>query len=390
MRELAVVILAAGKGTRMPPDMPKVLRPVAGEPLLAHALRTARALAPARLVTVLGHGAEEVRRAVGLGDAEVVLQLEQRGTGDAVMCAEQQMAGFSGDLLVLYGDVPLLRAETLAGLLEIHCIEENAATILTAGFTDPTGYGRIVRDERGFCVGIVEQRDLAPCQEAIREVNSGIIAFAAARLFPALHDVQPDNRQGEYYLTSVIDLLHRAGERIGTVHLEDEREILGVNTLEELREAERAHIARARAGDAACALCAAQAGAPPRGQPAGGAPTLVLVAGEHVCLKVADPPFNNGHLVLFPRRHVTSLLTLTPEERAELGGWLGRVEEALRRTYSFDAINLGYNSGAGGHLAFHVVPRWQGDVNFLPLLAGLKLVPERPERSWERLREVLE
>jgi bifunctional UDP-N-acetylglucosamine pyrophosphorylase/glucosamine-1-phosphate N-acetyltransferase len=223
MRELAVVILAAGKGTRMPPDMPKVLRPVAGEPLLAHALRTARALAPARLVTVLGHGAEEVRRAVGLGDAEVVLQLEQRGTGDAVMCAEQQMAGFSGDLLVLYGDVPLLRAETLAGLLEIHCIEENAATILTAGFTDPTGYGRIVRDERGFCVGIVEQRDLAPCQEAIREVNSGIIAFAAARLFPALHDVQPDNRQGEYYLTSVIDLLHRAGERIGTVHLEDER-----------------------------------------------------------------------------------------------------------------------------------------------------------------------
>lgn len=386
MTPLAIVILAAGKGTRMPPDLPKVLRPLAGEPLLAHVLRTARSLAPQRLVVVLGHGVDEIRRAIPLADEEVALQIEQRGTGHALMQALPRLEGFAGDLLVLYGDVPLLAAETLRELLERHALEDNAATILTATLPDPAAYGRIVRDRHGFCRAIVERRDLVGDQEAIREINSGIIAFDSEGVRRTLPRLGTNNRQNEYYLTDLIGLLRGEGGRIGTQHLRCADEILGVNTLAELAELER--IAGAREGSRAgtCPLCAAQAAAAPGTAPCQAGGRLLLAAGERICVGLAEPPFNNGHLLVFPRRHVSSFPALTGAERGELGDWLRRSEEALARTYPYDALNLGYNSGRGGHLAVEIIPRWRGDLNYLPLIAGLKLVPETPRETFDRLR----
>jgi CTP:molybdopterin cytidylyltransferase MocA/diadenosine tetraphosphate (Ap4A) HIT family hydrolase len=382
---LAVLVLAAGKGTRMPADRPKVLQPVAGEPLLAHVLATARALGPARILLVLGHRADEVRAAIEAPDLEIVLQPDPRGTADAVRRAAPALEGFAGDVLVLYGDVPLVRPATLRDLLERHRLEENAATVLTATLPDAAGYGRIVRDGRGFCCRVVEQRELAPGQEAIREFNSGIVAFRARPLFEALARVAPAPRTGEYYLTDVFGLLHEAGARIGTCRLADPSEILGVNTPEHLRQVEEAHAARAPAA-AGCALCGLA-----RRVPAGGAAppgeTLLLDAGELVLLRVADPPFNSGHLVLFPRRHVGHAAALLPDERRALAEGLQRGERLIARVYGGEALNVGWNSGTGEHLAVQIVPRWAGDLNFLPLVAQLKLIPETPRRTWERLRE---
>jgi len=387
MRGPAVVILAAGKGTRMPPDLPKVLHPMAGRPLLSHVLDTVRGLQPDRVLLVLGHRAAEIEAAVATEDVEIVLQREQRGTGDAVRASGAALAGFSGTVLVVYGDVPLLRSETLAELLELHRQENNAASILTASFEDPGGYGRIVRDTVGLCTGVVEQRDLAPGQETIQEINSGIIAFEAADLFPALRQLQPANASGELYLTDVIGLLYRSGRRIGSYHLRDAAEILGVNTLEQLYEVERVHASRLRNPAPPCELCAAARVARAAGAASGD--HLLLGSGELAGLKVALQPFNNGHLLAFPRRHVTTLLALTPEEVAELAHWVRRGESALRAVYPLDALNMGCNSGTGEHLGFHLVPRWGGDINFLPLLAGLKLIPETPARAWKRLSEVM-
>jgi UDP-N-acetylglucosamine pyrophosphorylase len=386
--ELAVLILAAGKGTRMPADLPKVLRPVAGEPLLAHVLRTARALEPARIVLVLGHRADEVRAAIGAADLEIVLQPDPRGTGEAVRLAGAALAGFDGDVLVLYGDVPGVRPATLRELIERHALEENAATLLTASLADASGYGRIVRDELGFCRAIVEQRELAPGQETICEFNSGIALFRARPLFDAVARIRPASRTGEYYLTDVFALLREAGGRIGTSHLADPDEILGVNTPEQLQRVEevRSHCAT---HPEPCELCRLAAGAPAGGCGSDAATTLLLGSGERVLVRASGEPFNSGHLVLFPRRHVTQTPSLDEAELAELTGWLRRGETLLRDLYGCEAINLGCASGTGEHLTVHLVPRWGGDVNYLALVARLKLIPETPLRSWERLREAM-
>jgi len=388
VRELAILILAAGKGTRMPADRPKVLQPVAGEPLLAHVLRTARALGPQRILLVLGHRAEEVRAAVGSDGLEIVLQPDPRGTGEAVRLAEPLLRGFEGDVLVLYGDVPLVRPATLGELLERHALEQNAATLLSATLDDPAGYGRIVRDERGFVCGIVEQRELRPDQERIREIHSGIAVFRGHPLLAALARIRPQNRTGEYYLTDVFGLLHQTGERIGACHLRDPDEILGVNTPDQLRWAEQVHARRATQA-AGCELCRlSEWSRSPAGGPDAEAAYL-LGAGERICLRVSPRPFNSGHLVLFPRRHVTHATALTPEELRELGSWLQRAEGLLVRVYGCEALNVGCSSGVGEHLGVQLVPRWPGDLNFLPLVADLKLIPETPLRSWQRLREAM-
>lgn len=388
MSELAVLILAAGKGTRMPQDLPKVLHPVGGEPLIAHVLRTARALEPVRILLVLGHRVDEVRAALAAPDVEIVLQLDPRGTGDAVRRAEPALRGFTGDLLVLYGDVPLVRPATLQGLLERHRLEANAATLLTATLPDASGYGRILRDAQGFCCGIVEQKELAPGQEAIREFNSGIAVFRADPLFRALARIVPAPRTGEYYLTDVFGLLQGDGERIGTGHLADPDEILGVNTLEQLCQVEEAHARRATEA-ADCAWCSLARRAPAGAAAAAPAEALLLGAGERMLVAVNPDPFNNGHLLLFPRRHVTLAASLDETERQELAVWLQRAENVLRQVYGAPAFNVGCSSGAGDHLTIHLVPRWEGDMNFLPLVARLKLIPETPRGSWERLREAM-
>ena len=236
-----VIILAAGLGTRMKSSLAKVLHKLDGKPLITHVCRTARALGPNRICVVVGHQAEEVQAAV---EAEVdegfcfAKQAEQRGTGDAVIAARQQFANSSGTLLVLSGDVPLVRVETLKQLIDEHESSGAACTILTVRLENPTGYGRIVRDDANEFQRIVEQRDASDEERQIREINSGIYCFESSKLFSALDRVKPENSQGEYYLTDVPAILKHDGDLV-SLHLHhDAREISGVNTRAELAEFE--------------------------------------------------------------------------------------------------------------------------------------------------------
>lgn len=237
-----VLVLAAGLGTRMKSNVAKVLHRLDGRPLVAHVCRTAAALAPGWICVVVGHQAEEVKAAVeselGPGVASFALQAEQRGTGDAVMTARDILAGSASTVLVLSGDVPMVRAETLRALIERHQSESAACTILTIKLENPSGYGRMVRGASREFVKIVEQRDATEEERQIREVNSGIYCFDGQKLFAALEKVRPENSQGEYYLTDVPAILKSAGEHIGLYEHQDAREVSGINTRAELAEFE--------------------------------------------------------------------------------------------------------------------------------------------------------
>ena len=237
-----VLVLAAGLGTRMKSNVAKVLHRLDGRPLVAHVCRTAAALAPGSICVVVGHQAEEVKAAVeaelGAGAASFALQAEQRGTGDAVMAARELLAGSESTVLVLSGDVPMVRAETLGALIGRHQSESAACTILTIKLENPSGYGRMVRGDSREFVKIVEQRDATDEERQIREVNSGIYCFDSGKLFDALEKVRPENSQGEYYLTDVPAILKSAGEHIGLYEHQDAREVSGINTRAELAEFE--------------------------------------------------------------------------------------------------------------------------------------------------------
>lgn len=245
---LNVVILAAGKGTRMYSDLPKVLHPLAGRPLLQHVVDTARRLAPARLCVVYGYGGEAVRRALPGDDIQWALQAEQLGTGHAVAQALPHLLP-EGVTLVLYGDVPLTPEATLRRLLEHAGLDRLA--LLTAHLQDPTGYGRIVRDAGGRVLRIVEQKDASSAEKAITEINTGILAAPTRRLSDWLSRLSNENAQGEYYLTDVIAMAVEEGLPVDTVHPHHEWEIQGVNTKLQLAELERVwqrNHARALAG----------------------------------------------------------------------------------------------------------------------------------------------
>ena len=235
---LSVVILAAGQGKRMKSELPKVLQPLAGRPLLAHVVATARSLRPAAIHVVHGHGAEAVRAAIAGDDVVWVLQAEQKGTGHAVA---QAMPGVPDghDVLVLYGDVPLIRAATLAGL--VARVGPDALALLSARLPDPSGYGRVVRDATGRVERIVEERDASREQRAIAEINTGVLAAPAARLRAWLGALRADNSQGEYYLTDCIGAAVRDGCSVEAVVAETPAEVLGVNDKVQLAEAEAAH-----------------------------------------------------------------------------------------------------------------------------------------------------
>ena len=232
---LQVVVLAAGQGKRMHSDLPKVLHPLAGRPLLAHAIATARRLAPARLCVVIGHGGDQVRRS--LGDAAVTWAVQERqlGTGHAVMQALPQLAE-AGTVLVLYGDVPLIAEATLRSLVEAS--SSGAVALLTQEVDAPKGYGRIVR-EGGRVVGIVEEKDATEAQRAIREVNTGIMALPRAKLAQWLAQLRNENAQGEYYLTDVIAAAVADGVAVEVRHPAAAHESLGVNSKVELAALER-------------------------------------------------------------------------------------------------------------------------------------------------------
>jgi bifunctional UDP-N-acetylglucosamine pyrophosphorylase/glucosamine-1-phosphate N-acetyltransferase len=237
-----VLILAAGLGTRMKSGIAKVLHQLDGRPLIAHVCRTAVKLEPRKVYVVVGHQAEKVQSAVeselGRGAGEFVRQVEQRGTGDAVMAAKEALANASSTILVLSGDVPLVRAETLANLLTTHEKARAACTILTVRMENPMGYGRIVRDDANAFHKIVEQKDASEDERQIREVNSGIYCFDSAKLFRALEQVRPTNSQGEYYLTDVPAIFRTNHERVALCQHPDVREVSGINTRAELAETE--------------------------------------------------------------------------------------------------------------------------------------------------------
>jgi UDP-N-acetylglucosamine diphosphorylase/glucosamine-1-phosphate N-acetyltransferase len=218
--------------------LPKVLHEVAGEPLLAWVARAARESGVGRIIVVIGKGADLVRERFAGWDFEFVEQPERRGTGDAVRRAEAQLERFEGDVLVLAGDVPLLKAETLRKLRRKHLADKAAVTVLTARLEDATGYGRIVRDGSGEFLEIVEHKDASPAQRAIDEVNSSIYCFRASDLRSVLGRIGADNVQKEVYLTDAVGLLKRSGKTVSALPAATSDEILGVNTPEELRKIE--------------------------------------------------------------------------------------------------------------------------------------------------------
>ncbi|OXM65523.1 bifunctional UDP-N-acetylglucosamine diphosphorylase/glucosamine-1-phosphate N-acetyltransferase GlmU [Amycolatopsis vastitatis] len=233
---LSTLILAAGEGTRMRSSTPKVLHPIAGRPLVEHAVRAAAGLNPEHLVVVVGHGREAVGEHLAqVGDTlgravGTAVQAEQKGTGHAVSCALATLPpDLTGTVIVSYGDVPLLDTATLGALLDEHTEAKNAVTVLTSVVADPTGYGRIVRDSAGKVTGIVEHKDATPDQAEITEINSGVYAFDAAVLRDGLSRLSTDNAQGELYLTDVLGIANGDGLHVGALVVDDPWLTEGVN-----------------------------------------------------------------------------------------------------------------------------------------------------------------
>ncbi|MGC4998047.1 MULTISPECIES: bifunctional UDP-N-acetylglucosamine diphosphorylase/glucosamine-1-phosphate N-acetyltransferase GlmU [unclassified Streptomyces] len=243
IRPAAVVVLAAGEGTRMKSATPKVLHRICGRSLVGHVLAASRELDPAELVVVVGHAREQVAAHLAEIDPQVrtAVQERQNGTGHAVRMALEELGGtVDGTVVVVCGDTPLLTADTLARLTGTHRSDGNAVTVLTAEVPDATGYGRIVRDAAsGAVTAIVEHKDATDSQRAIREINSGVFAFDGALLAQALKQVRTDNSQGEEYLTDVLGILRAAGHRVGASVAGDHREIAGINNRVQLAEARR-------------------------------------------------------------------------------------------------------------------------------------------------------
>ena len=234
-RPLEIVILAAGKGTRMRSSTPKVLHEVAGKSLLAHVLDTARALNPDRIHVVIGYGGDEVRQRLASDDIHWIEQAQQLGTGHAVQQAIPSVAN-GAELLVMYGDVPLIRPQTLQRLVD--AMPQFPLALLTAELDDPAGYGRILRDDTDSVHGIVEQKDATPQQQAIREINTGFLCARAEHLGDWLSALNNDNAQQEYYLTDITGLAHQSGHSIATAQPEDIDEITGINSRIELAQVE--------------------------------------------------------------------------------------------------------------------------------------------------------
>ncbi|HKV36522.1 MAG TPA: bifunctional UDP-N-acetylglucosamine diphosphorylase/glucosamine-1-phosphate N-acetyltransferase GlmU [Pyrinomonadaceae bacterium] len=240
-KPLNVLVMAAGLGTRMKSNRAKVLHELGGRPLIAHVVRTAQTLDPGTILVIVGHQAEEVEQAVlsEVGElASFAIQVQQRGTGDAVESARRQLEDSGSLVLLLSGDVPLIRAETLRKLIEQHRATDAACTILAVRLENPTGYGRIIRDEDGRFEKIVEQKDASEEERKVREINSGIYCFESKDLFEALKRIEPKNQQGEYYLTDVAEILNSGGRKVEVFIHTDPREVSGINTRAELAEFE--------------------------------------------------------------------------------------------------------------------------------------------------------
>jgi len=244
---LSVLVLAAGKGTRMKSDLAKVLHPMLGQPMLAHVLKAVRALKPERLVVVTGYQADRVEAVVGGKDIIFVQQIEQLGTGHAVSVAREVLEDFSGTVLILYGDLPLLLPQTMTDFLEIHKKSEVPLSVLTVELEEPGAYGRIIRDGNGFLARIVEARDAAPEELSVKEINTGIYAVSGSVLFDLIGKLNQNNDQQEYYLTDIVGLARNQGLLAAAVMTSDPGEVLGINDQAEL--ARSIEVIKARIGD---------------------------------------------------------------------------------------------------------------------------------------------
>ena len=233
----AAVILAAGKSTRMKSELPKVLHPILGRPMIDYVLDAARSAGCEKIVVIVGHKAEEVKAALSHHpDVEFALQADQKGTGHAVMMSADNLAEHDGPVLVLAGDTPLLKGSSLSRLLEVQQ-QQNAACVVGTAITEANeGLGRIVRDTNGSFLRIVEQKDATPEEVAILEINTGCFAFDGRQLFKALYQVRPNNNQAEYYLTDCAEILLKDGETVLAETAFNIQEALGVNTQEQLAE----------------------------------------------------------------------------------------------------------------------------------------------------------
>lgn len=237
MSTIHAVVLAAGQGTRMKSKLYKVLHPVCGKPMVQHVVDTLEAMQVKNTIVVVGHGAELVQQTLG-DRVSYALQAQQLGTGHAVQQAAPLLEEKEGTTLILYGDVPLLSKEMLTAFLSYHQEQKSAATVLTATLSNPTGYGRIIRDDRGEVLRIVEQKDATPEERAITEINTGIYCFDNSKLLQALSQLSNDNAQGEYYVTDCIGILREAGEKISAYASLDPDETMGVNDRVQLSQAE--------------------------------------------------------------------------------------------------------------------------------------------------------
>jgi len=236
MAERVAIILAAGISSRMNTEIPKVLHEVCGRPMLAYVLDVCRQIGVERMYVVVGYGGEQVKkRFAGNSDIVLVHQPEQKGTADAVLCCKEHLSDFDGETLVLCGDGPLVRAETLRALVEKHD-GETSATLATAILEEPAGYGRIVCDANGDIECIVEDKDCTAEQLKIKEVNPSYYLFNNKRLFEALAKVRPDNVQEEYYLTDVLSIMLEAGQKVAAVIAVGADEAMSINTREQLSE----------------------------------------------------------------------------------------------------------------------------------------------------------
>lgn len=237
MKGLACIILAAGEGTRMKSAYAKVTHKLAGKPMILYVVEAARVLSPEKIVVVVGHDGERVESIVGEG-VVFAEQAEQLGTGHAISQTRSLFSNYEGSVLLLSGDVPLIRVETLEKLAETHTKTGADCTMLTAVLKDPTGYGRVVRRASGKIHKIVEEEDASLFEKAVEEINSGIYCFSSGPLFKAIEKLSPENRQTEFYLTDVISILADAGKRIESVEAEDPFEVLGINSRLDLARVE--------------------------------------------------------------------------------------------------------------------------------------------------------
>jgi UDP-N-acetylglucosamine diphosphorylase/glucosamine-1-phosphate N-acetyltransferase len=236
-RKLASVILAAGKGTRMKSNLAKVLHPLCGKPMLHYSITLARAIGSERIVPVVGHQAEEIQRLFSDTDLTFAFQKEQLGTAHALLQATAALHNFEGDVLILCGDVPLLLPSTVETLVDHHRSHNASITVVTTFLADPGSYGRVIRGEGNSVVKIVEARDATEKEQEINEINTGIYCAERSFLFDALDKIGNENAQGEYYLTDIFEIAGRENRRTLAFVLNDPVEAMGINTVEELKQA---------------------------------------------------------------------------------------------------------------------------------------------------------